>query len=81
MSGEVRIFVNGKGYLVPAGSTVREGISRAEPSLLASCETGDAVLTDARGLPLALDALLEAGAILRAAPRHRRGSDAGALDA
>lgn len=76
MSALIRVFINEKGYALPAGATVRQGIEAAVPSLLPSCESGEAFITDARGLPLGLDAPLVAGAILRAAPRHRRGPEA-----
>jgi len=73
MSAGIRVFINERGYTLPTGATVRDGIEAALPALLHSCASGDAFVTDARGLPLDLDAPLAAGAIVRAAQRSRRG--------
>jgi hypothetical protein len=74
MPAEIRIFLNDRGQLVPPGTSVRDAIRTALPDLLSACETGEAFVTDGRGLPVALDALLHAGAILRTARVSRRGA-------
>lgn len=73
MPAEFPVFVNARTVLVPAGAAVREAVRLAEPALLAVCEAGEAALTDGRGLPVAMDDRLAAGAILRVARTSRRG--------
>lgn len=70
MPADIRIFVNEKGYTLPAGATARDAVAAAAPELSASLTAGQ--VTDARGLPVELDAPLPAGAILRAARSARR---------
>jgi len=72
MPGAIPVFVNTRSVLVPAGAPVREAIRLAEPALLPMCEAGQVVLTDGRGLPVALEDPLSAGAILRVARTSRR---------
>lgn len=82
MPDELRVFVNDRGWTLPAGARVREAVRAAAPDLLPVCETGGAVLTDGRGMPVPLDLVLESGAILRVARAARRppapGADVGA---
>jgi hypothetical protein len=77
MSEELRVFLNERGHTLPAGAVVRDVLRAMMPELLPSCETGEALVTDGRGLPVSLDMPLQAGAILRAA-RRVRGSGPGA---
>jgi hypothetical protein len=72
MPGDIRVYVNDRGVSLPAGASVRDAIRVALPDLLADCEAGRASLTDARGLPVALDDPLAAGSILRATRSSRR---------
>lgn len=76
MPGDIRVFVNDRGYSLPNGARVRDAIQAAVPDLLPDCEAGHAALTDARGLPVGLDDRLSSGAILRALRASRRGSAA-----
>ncbi len=73
MPAELRVFVNERAYSLPAGATVRDALRAAEPDLLPLLETGDAVVTDGRGIAVAPDVVLPAGSILRAQRRSRRG--------
>ena len=68
------VFVNARSLALAAGATTRDAVQAGAPDLLAACEAGEAVVTDARGLPVALEAPLHAGAILRVARSHRRGA-------
>jgi hypothetical protein len=68
MPSEIRVFINDRGFTLPAGASARDAIRTAVPELLPDCEAGRATLTDARGLPVSLEESLSAGAILRA--RH-----------
>ena len=68
----MRVFVNATPVEVAAGTDVRGAIRAHEPALEASAGAGAALVTDARGIELPLDGLLEAGSILRVAVRARR---------
>ena len=81
MPADLRIYLNERGYTLPAGASVRDALRAAAPELLPDAERGAAAVTDARGLPVALDDRLESGAILRAARSSRRGTPSGAADA
>lgn len=74
MAAEIRIFVNEKAYTLPAGATARDAIAVVAPELVGGLSAGQ--VTDARGLPVELDAPLGVGAILRAARSARRESAA-----
>jgi hypothetical protein len=76
MPADIRVYVNDRGLSLPAGASVRDAIRAALPELLPDCEAGRAALSDARGLPVALDHPLVGGAILRAARPSRRGGAA-----
>jgi hypothetical protein len=73
MAGDLPVFVNARAVRLPAGSRVRDAIRLAEPELLPLCESGEATLTDGRGLPVVLQDAVTAGAILRVARASRRG--------
>lgn len=72
MPAEIRVYLNDRGLTLTPGATVRDAIRAAAPELLPDCEAGQANITDARALPLELDAELVAGAILRVARSSRR---------
>jgi hypothetical protein len=72
MSGTVRVFVNATPVEVAAGTDVRGAIRAHDPALEASAGTGAALVTDARGIELPLDAPIAVGAILRVVVRARR---------
>jgi hypothetical protein len=79
MTETVRVFVNAAPADVAAGSDVRGAIRAADPALAAKAEAGEALVTDARGIDLPLDARVVAGTILRVlvrARREERGPDA-----
>jgi hypothetical protein len=76
MPAEIRVFLNDHGHTLPAGARVRDALLAVIPELLQACESGEAFVTDGRGLPLPLDAPLPAGAILRAARSSRSGTAA-----
>lgn len=78
MPAEIRIFLNDKGHTLPAGATARDAVAAGARELLAGLTAGQ--VSDARGLPVDLDAPLAAGSILRASRSARRDpaqSDAG----
>jgi hypothetical protein len=74
MPDSIRVYVNGKGCSVPSGALVRDALAAAVPELLPACDAGEAVITDGRGLPVALDAPVAGGTVLRALRPSRRGA-------
>ena len=65
---EIRVFVNERGITLSRGATVLEAVrlfSDDEGTALAS---GRAKVTDSRGLPLAPDAIISGGTIMRVLP-------------
>jgi hypothetical protein len=74
MTGDstLRAYVNGKPVDVQKSATVLDAVERADPLLAAEVRSGDSVVADSRGLPIAPDAPLYGGAILRVAPVRRR---------
>ncbi|MEP6688357.1 MAG: hypothetical protein ABJC36_08405 [Gemmatimonadales bacterium] len=68
----MRVFVNATPVEVAVGTDVRGAIRAHDPALEASAAAGAALVTDARGIDLPLDAPLTAGAILRVVVRARR---------
>jgi hypothetical protein len=72
MSPPITVFLNGRAVVVPAGSVARDVVRAGAPELAAAWEKGEVSLTDGRALPVAPDAPLAAGAILRATLARRR---------
>ncbi|GAC1477026.1 MAG: hypothetical protein NVS1B4_18960 [Gemmatimonadaceae bacterium] len=64
-SSTVRIFVNGVGADVPAGTTALEAVRAVDLDAAAAVASGTKLITDSRGLPLSADALSHGGAIYR----------------
>ena len=61
----VRVFVNERPLEVAPGAAVREAVLQFDGRLAAPLQAGAAYVTDGRGVPLALDAPLAQGSILR----------------
>jgi hypothetical protein len=70
----MRVFVNAAPVDVAPGTDVRGAIGAHDAALAARAAEGAALVTDARGIELALDAPLSAGSILRVVVRARRDS-------
>ncbi len=69
------IFVNGRPYRVPAGSTLGRLLAEHDPDLFAALLGGSAIASDGRGIVADPDAPLSAGAIFRVV-RTSRASEA-----
>lgn len=69
----MRVFVNAAPVEVAPGTDVRGAIRAHDPALEARAAAGAALVTDARGIELALDGPLAAGSIVRVVVRARRG--------
>jgi len=60
-----RVYVDARPVDVPVGATVIDAIEAADPALAGAVRAGVKAVTDSRGLPIAPDAPLHGGAILR----------------
>lgn len=75
MSDPVRVFVDGTGLDVPRGATALDAVQASGAVAADAVRAGTRVITDSRGLPVAPDAPVVAGAIFRlVAARARDGS-------
>jgi hypothetical protein len=61
----LRVFVNGVGVSVPHGSTVLEAVAAADPAAAEAVRAGQRAVADSRGLPVAVDAPLSGGFVMR----------------
>jgi hypothetical protein len=61
----VRVFVNGSGVDVPAGSAALDAVRAWNPSAASEVSTGTKLITDSRGLPIETSTPMSAGSILR----------------
>jgi hypothetical protein len=74
MTDSIPVFVNGRRVMLPRGGTASMAAALGESEATVT-------ITDARGLPVAPDAVLTAGAILRVAPSARRAAGDSGADA
>ena len=65
MTRMVRVFVNGAGVDVPAGSTALDAVRAWNPEAAAEVSAGGRIVTDSRGLPIEAATTMSAGSILR----------------
>ena len=72
------VFVNERPVSVPAGSDVAAAVAAFDPVLAERLRGGEGRVTDARGIEIAGDAIVRAGAILRVVMRARQALDADA---
>ncbi|HQR18884.1 MAG TPA: hypothetical protein PK948_10955 [Gemmatimonadales bacterium] len=80
MTDTIPVFVNERRLEVPRGATAAAAAALLDPAFATRPGAAGPVLTDARGLPVAPDAILVTGMILRVAISARRagGADADA---
>jgi len=78
MSEPLRVFVNGKSYSVPQGSTVIDAIVAADAAAAEEVRSGTRGVVDSRGVGVASDAPLSGGFVMRivSARAAREGDDA-----
>jgi hypothetical protein len=68
----LRVYVNERPVDVEGGATVRAAVAAADAALAAALADGRAYATDGRGIRIAPDAALAAGAIVRVVVSARR---------
>lgn len=61
----LRVFVDGTALSVPHGATVHDAVRAYSASEADAVAAGTRAVTDSRGLPIAPDAPLAGGAVLR----------------
>ena len=61
----LRVFINGRGVDIPAGSTVIDAVRAAEPNEAEAVLRGERLITDSRGLSTLPDGPVQAGSIFR----------------
>jgi hypothetical protein len=82
MSATVRVYVNGRGVDAPAEGSPVDAVRLADSLLADAVVSGEKLVTDSRGLPVAAGDGLYNGAIFRViANRQRAASDEGPGDA
>jgi hypothetical protein len=81
VSAPIRVFINASSVEVPPGTDVRGAIHAHDPALERRAAAGAALITEARGIEVPLDAPHEAGSILRIVVRARRGEPDADADA
>ena len=75
MSDAIRAYVNGKGVDVAPNATAIDAVRVWDPAVAAQVIAGERALTDSRGLPLAPDAPITGGSIMRIVSHRRRGAE------
>lgn len=76
MTEPLRVFVNGIGVSVPAGSTVIDAVAAADPAAAADVRAGTRLVADSRGIPVAADTPLSGGYVMRlVSARQRAGAE------
>ena len=61
----VRVFVNGSGVEVPAGSVALDAVQTWNADAAGEVTAGTRLITDSRGLPIDAQTPMSAGSILR----------------
>ena len=75
MPHNLPVFLNGRPFRVPAGSTLGQLLAEHDPDLFAALRGGRAIATDGRDLVADPDAAVSGGAIFRVR-RSSRASEA-----
>jgi len=65
MTEPLRVFVNGKGVSVPAGSVVLDAVRLADQAAAAEVSAGTRAVVDSRGLRVAPETTLSGGFVMR----------------
>lgn len=65
MTEPIRVFVNGAGVSVAAGSTVIDAVTAADAEAAAAVREGSRAVVDSRGLPVSPETTLSGGFVMR----------------
>ncbi|MDH5235019.1 MAG: 2Fe-2S iron-sulfur cluster-binding protein [Gemmatimonadota bacterium] len=81
MTEPLRVFVNGVGVSVPAGSTVLDAIAAADAAAAAEVRAGRRAVADSRGIAVPADTAVSGGFVMRIiSARAAAGDAAGPAD-
>lgn len=69
-------FVNGVRVELPAGATVLDAVTAADPAAAEAVRAGTRAVADSRGLPVAPDAAVTGGFVMRLVSARARAGDA-----
>ena len=72
----VRVYVNARGYDLPAGATALEAVRVADGAEADAILAGSRQITDSRGLPVSPETPAYAGVIYRVVSSRSRDSEA-----
>lgn len=72
----VRVFVNARGYDVPATASALDAVRAADKVEADAVVAGTRQITDSRGLPVSIDAPVYAGVIYRVVANRARDGEA-----
>lgn len=75
MSETIPVFVNEHCVRLPSGGTAAGAVALHDAGLAGQLEAGAAYITDGRGIRIAADQAVSAGAILRVVVSSRRNRD------
>lgn len=65
MSDSIRVFVNGTGVTVPAGSRVLDAVRAVDAEAAAAVSAGKRAVADSRGIAVAAETVLSGGYVMR----------------
>lgn len=71
----IPVFINEQRVELPAGATAAEAVALFDAALATRLAAGEAHITDGRGIRIAADQPVHAGAILRVVVSSRRNQD------
>ena len=74
----VRVFVNARGYDVPADASALDAVRAADAGEADAVATGSRIITDSRGLPVPTGTPVYAGVIYRVVTKRSRDGEASA---
>lgn len=77
MTDRLTVFVNGVRLEVPAGSVVLDAVAAADAAAAEAIRAGAKAAVDSRGLPVAPDAPLSGGSVLRIVSARARAAEPG----
>ena len=80
MTETIRVFVNARGYDVPAGASALDAVRAADSAEGDAVAAGARIITDSRGLPVAGDTPAHGGAIYRLVTNRERAAGADASE-
>ncbi len=76
MTSMLTVFVNGARVEVPVGATVLDAVAASDAAAAEAVRAGARAVADSRGLPVAADAVLSGGFVMRLVSARARGTPA-----